>query len=204
MIKLFLLGVIVLIYLHILIHFNVNPDNSIQLLHEISRENIENQIMLKLPFYFNGFTINNSDISMNNMKEFDKPYESITILEPYVKFFPNHKLYQIEKKKYLKLHENKECRNFYKITQGIMWFICIHPKYKLLFQKKDKQYVCDKTMIKNMKMNNDYIHIVLHKDSVLFLPNHWLLFGIAKEQCILEKIQYSTIMNQPCFYVDTI
>ena len=46
MIKLFLLGIIVLIYLHILIHFNVNPDNSIQLLNEISRETIENEIML--------------------------------------------------------------------------------------------------------------------------------------------------------------
>jgi len=188
---------IVLIYLHILIHFNVNPENSIDLLNEITKETIEYKTTMKLPFYFNGSFIHNYDISMNH---FEKPYQSISILEPRVKFFPKHNIFSICKKKYLKLHDNKECRNFYKISKGTMWFICIHPKYKSLFQKQNKQYKYDKTIIKNMKMNNDYIHIILHKDSVLFVPNYWLLFGISKEQCTIEKIQYSTIMNQPCFF----
>ena len=201
LIKLFLISCLIFTYLHIIIHFTITKQNSIYRLYDVTKDNIHSEIMNKVPFYFNGSTIQSS-LKITDYKKikqgYEKMYESIELLEPSVRFFATH--FIIPFKKYIKLHRNLECRNFYKISKGSALFICIHPKYKSLFQKQNKQYKYDKTIIKNMKMNNDYIHIVLHKDSVLFVPNYWLLFGISKEQCTIEKIQYSTIMNQPCFF----
>lgn len=205
-IKIFLISILILIYFHILVHLNINKNNTIEQLNEISNIQITNQVLNKQPFYFNGEIIPNSDLSLCTLKNniYHKIYDNISILEPNVKFFPKHQIYLLNEKKHLKLHDNKECRNFYKVTKGIIHFICIHPKYKSTFTKKNKVYECNKSIIQFMKQNNQFIHIILYKNSVLFIPNYWLLFGIAKENSIIEKIQYSTILNQSCFILDKI
>ena len=155
--------------------------------------------MNKIPFYFDGSTINAS----SNFKEYkqikhgyEKIYETIELLEPSVKFFPCHKIFPLTK--YMKLHRNLECRNFYKISKGSALFICIHPKYKTLFKYNNNTFECSKETIKYIKTNSTFIHILLQKDQILFLPNYWLMFITTKDNCIIEKIQYSTILNQTC------
>jgi hypothetical protein len=156
--------------------------------------------MNKVPFYFNGSNIQSS-FKFSEYKKikntYEKIYEPIELIEPSVKFFANHHI--IPFKKYVKLHRNLECRNFYKLSKGRALFICIHPKYKSLFQHKDHCFEHNKDIIQYIKSNSSFIHIVLDKDNVLFLPNYWLLFIVAKEECIIEKIQYSTLLNQVCF-----
>jgi hypothetical protein len=199
LIKVFLIVWLLFTYLHIMIHYSITKENSIYKLEDSST--IQNETVYKIPFYFNGSMIESS-IHFSDYKKikdgYEKIYEPIPLLEPRVKFFPSHTILPF--KKYIKLHRNLHCRNFYKLSKGKALFICIHPKYKSLFKCKRNVFECNKDMIKYIKSNSFFVHILLSKDSVLFLPNYWLLFVVAKEECILEKIQYSTILNQICFY----
>jgi hypothetical protein len=200
LIKLFLISCLIFTYLHIIIHFTITKQNSIYRLYDVTKDNIHSEIMNKVPFYFNGSTIQSS-LKITDYKKikqgYEKMYESIELLEPSVRFFATH--FIIPFKKYIKLHRNLECRNFYKISKGSALFICIHPKYKSLFKHNDHIFEQNKDIVKYIESNSSFIHILLNKDNVLFLPNYWLLFIVSKEDCIVEKIQYSTILNQPCF-----
>lgn len=179
LIKLGLIIWLVFTYLHIIIHFSITKQNTIYRLEDVNKSTIHNDIMNKIPFYF-------------TLK--DPNYE---LFEPSVKFFQKHTT--LEFKKYIKLHRNLECRNFYKVVHGNPLFICIHPKYKSLFKHKDHVFEHNKETIKYIKSNGSFIHIVLDKDNILFLPNYWLLIVVTKQDAKVEKIQYSTILNQPCF-----
>ena len=202
-IKLFLISLLIFTYLHIIIHFTITKKNSIYRLNDVTKENIHNEIMNKVPFYFNGQNIQSSLLfsEYKKIKEgYLKIYEKIELIEPSVKFFANHSI--IPFKKYIKLHRNLECRNFYKVSKGNALFICIHPKYKTLFKHNNNVFEINKDIIQYIKSNSSFIHIMLNKENVLFLPNYWLLFIVTKEECIVEKIQYSTILNQICFKLE--
>ena len=198
LIKLFLISCLIFSYLHIIIHYTITKENTIYRLDDVSH--IHNEVTHKVPFYFNGSMIQPS-LNFADYKKikkgYEKIYETIELLEPSVRFFPSHTI--IPFKKYMKLHRNLECRNFYKLSKGSALFICIHPKYKSLFKHKKNKFEINKDIIKYIKSNSLFVHILLNKDSVLFLPNYWLLFIVAKEESIVEKIQYSTILNQTCF-----
>lgn len=179
LIKLFLISFLIFTYLHIIIHFSITKQNSIYRLDDVTKENIHSEIMNKVPFYFKA------------------PYAPSQLFEPSVKFFTKQRT--IPFKKYIKLHRNLECRTFYKLSKGRALFICIHPKYKSLFQHKDHIFEHNKDIVQYIKSNASFIHVVLDKDNVLFLPNYWLIFIVAKEESVIEKIQYSTLLNQACF-----
>ncbi|ADX05831.1 hypothetical protein 162322314 [Organic Lake phycodnavirus 1] len=177
-----------------MIHFSISKDNSIYRLYDITKENIRTQITYKTPFYFDGSTIlNTSEHPPKTIQH--KIYESIDILEPNVKFFPSHNIYPFQK--YMKLHRNLECRNFYKITHGSCRAICIHPKYKSLFKHKKNVFEYNKKIHHYIRENSLFIHVSFKKDDVLCLPNFWLLVLYSKTPCVVEKIQYSTILNGP-------
>lgn len=180
LIKLCLVVWLVFTYLHIIIHFTITKQNTIYRLNDpVTKDIVHHEVMNKIPFYFRW--------SLDH-------YE---VFEPSVKYFQKQK--SIHFKKYIKLHRNLECRNFYKVVKGNPWFICIHPKYKSMFKHKDHNFEHNKKVVKQIKGNSSFISVVLSKDDVLFLPNYWLLFVVAKEESNIEKIQYSTILNQPCF-----
>lgn len=189
-IKLFLSCMLIMVYIHIMIHFSFTKENTLYPLYDPTKETIQNEITYKLPFYFDGSTLP----SVLDIKG-DYSYEPIDLLEPSVKFFPRHRVYPF--KKYIKLHRNLECRNFYKISKGSVICILIHPKYHSLFQKKKQTYVYTKHIREYIRSNPHFIHIALQKGSVLCLPNFWLIALFTNEPSVVEHIQYSTIMNIP-------
>lgn len=203
LIKLFLISLLVFIYVHLILHFTITKENSIYRLEDVTKENIHNEILNKVPFYFKGSTIQSSLLFSDykkNKEGYLKMYETIELLEPGVKFFAKHSILPF--KKYIKLHRNLECRNFYKVSKGNALFICIHPKYKSLFKHSDNVFEMNKDILQYIHSNSSFIHVMLSKDNVLFLPNYWLLLIVTKEKCIVEKIQYSTILNQMCFKLE--
>ena len=203
LIKLFLISLLVFTYVHLILHFTITKQNSIYRLQDVRKDTIHNEILNKVPFYFNGSTIQCSLLFSDYKKTNEgylKIYETIELLEPSVKFFAKHSI--IPFKKYIKLHRNLECRNFYKVSKGTALFVCIHPKYKSLFKHTHNVFEMNKDIIQFIQSNSSFVHIMLNKDNVLFLPNYWLLFIVTKEKCIVEKIQYSTILNQICFKLE--
>jgi len=207
-IKTFLIILFIITYLHIIIHLNITNDNSIYNITDVSKEIIHNKIMDKTPFYFNGITISSS-LKLDNYKKhktyYEKTYDSIELLEPTVKCYPKHNIYPLQKNNYIRLHTNLECRNFYKVSSGSVYIVCIHPKYKSMFKESGNKFISNKKIMDYIKTNSSFIHIILHTNHILFLPNYWLIYIISKEpDTIVEKIQYSTILNQSCFLYEKI
>jgi hypothetical protein len=183
-----------MVYIHIFLHFKVSPANELSKLKDVCKEDITNTIYFKLPFMFDGSTII-KNVNVDECTKLDdtyiKTYESIPMLEPYVKYFTNNEIYKIKKGKQIKLHRNLECRNFYILHKGKVNITCIHPKYNEHFKSVTKE---TDAFIEN---HEHMIHLELTEKQVLFVPNYWYIYIKAEDKhTIIEKIQYSTIMNQ--------
>lgn len=192
--------VIIFVYLHIYIHFSVNPSNYMNELEDITKQTITDTIYMKLPFLFNGTTIihdlnNKIDLSSNKYyNTYSLPYVSIPLLEPSVKFFPTSMVYSIAKKnKCIPYERNLECRNFYIVHSGRANITCIHPKYR-------DHFIQGNIKDEYIKNNDNFIHLELYPNSCLFVPNYWYVhIETLEKDTVIEKIQYSTILNHACF-----
>ena len=180
--------------IHIYLHFIIHPENDISIIKEITREEITDTVYYKLPFIIKGI-----DTSPVEIKEcgklsknvYTKTYEPMTLLEPLVKFFPKDTVYKIKKNKTMPIESNLECRNFYIVQQGSVVIHAIHPKYK-------------DVPIDKIEEHSKILHNTLGEKEVIFIPNYWGVYIRALDNTILEKIQYSTIMNQCNFIWDYI
>jgi hypothetical protein len=197
----------IFVYLHIFLHFKINPKNEIYQLFDPCSEKLSNNIYLKLPFYFDGITIvdkfEKKNCKVINKTDkyilYHKTYEKINMLEPYVKSFPINDIIEFKNKNgHFPLHYNLHCRNFYIVKNGRVKITCIHPKYKNNFTElKDEKFDTSKKITKFINENEHFIQIELHKNSILFIPNYWLIFiENIENNSSIERIQYSTILNQ--------
>jgi hypothetical protein len=198
--KILFIIIIIFVYLHVYIHFSVNPSNKMNELEDVTKQSITDTVYMKLPFLFNGTSImnpveNKMDVSSNKYyKTYSLIYKSIPLLEPSVRFYSTDTLIEIHKKnKCIPIERNLECRNFYMVHSGRATITCIHPKYKDHFINGNVK----DDIIKN---NDNFIHLELYPNSVLFVPNYWYVHIESLEKdTTIQKIQYSTILNQVCF-----
>ena len=186
--------IIIMVYIHIFLHFKINPYNELSNLKDVCKQEISNTTYFKLPFIFDGTSILQT-INLNNCVKQDhfyiKTYDRMPLIEPYVKFFPKNTIYELKKKKNIDVHRNMECRNFYIIHKGKVKITCIHPKYKEHFTN-----ITDNTN-EFIEKHDNMIQLELLENQILFLPNYWYVYiKSLKKNTIIEKVQYSTIMNQ--------
>ena len=180
----------ILLYLHMYIHFKINSLNEFTTIdQDISKEKILTSIYHKLPFVFDGTSIiKNLDANVKE-KKYIKSYETLTLLEPSVRFFTTDTIYKLKKGKEIKMHTNLECRNFYMIHSGKVDIYCIHPTLK--DEIKEKEFD-----------NKDILKVELYPNSILFVPNYWNVYVKACEKSVVEKVQYKTILNTINFLYD--
>ena len=191
---------ILLIYLHIYIHFKISDYNEfIELKEEINKQKILSSIYYKLPFVFDGtdiikpFVKDKKEKKEKNKKKekmYVKSYYSLPLLEPSVRFFTTDTVYELKKGK-TDSHRNLHCRNFYMVHSGKVTIYCIHPKFKNLD-------------ISNIETETDVLRVELHPNSILFVPNYWMIHIKSHEKSLVERVQYKTILNEVNFFYDKI
>jgi hypothetical protein len=179
----------ILLYLHIYIHFKISGLNEFNEIDNLSKEKITSAIYYKLPFVFDGSTIIKPISSKDKIIE--RPYESLSLLEPDVRFFPKDTIYKLKKNKTIDIHRNLECRNFYMIHSGKVLIYCIHPKY-----------ISNVDVDLSFLEQNEILRVELYPNSILFVPNYWSVYVKAFEKSIVEKVQYKTILNEVNFLYD--
>jgi len=204
---------VILLYLHIYIHFKISDYNEFKTIDEISKQSILSTTYYKLPFVFDGTNIikpidmirlkkenkeknienKEKNIEKNVEKKYTKKYESLVLLEPSIRYFTNNTVYELKKNKTIDLHYNLHCRNFYIVHSGKVNIYCIHPKYKDSF---------DKDNLEKINENHEILQVELHPNSILFVPNYWYLFVKAYEKSVVECVQYKTILNEVNFLYD--
>jgi len=192
--------IIIILYFHIYIHFCINSENELLSVSDVCKTELTSTIYKKQPFLFNGMTLRkepelskSSKISHKYYDIFVSTYQPSPLLEPTVRFFPTSHVYKFNKSGKSILETNLECRTFYRVHSGSFHMTCIHPKYKEHFtEKHDSKFIKEHTQM---------IHLEVHPDSILFIPNYWFVYiePLTKDAS-LEKIQYSTILNQVNFY----
>ena len=163
--------------IHVYLHFIIHPDNMLSTLDNLSQQDITNTIYYKLPFIINTAELSLPTICMADYKqiskiEYSKSYDSISLLEPLVKFFTKNTIYELKKNKKIPLHFNLECRNFYIVHKGSVVVTLKNPKHK------------------------EDIKLELKEKQILFVPNYWKIKIKSTDNTIIEKLQYKTIMNQ--------
>jgi len=185
---------ILLLYLHIYIHFKINDSNEfINIESEINKQKILSSIYYKLPFVFDGTDIIKPLKDEKKEKEKIKIYEPLPLLEPSVRFFTTDTIYQLKKGK-TDTHRNLHCRNFYMVHSGKVTIYCIHPKFKNIDVKN----------IDASNVENDILRVELHPNSILFVPNYWRVYIKSHEKSVVERVQYKTILNEINFLYDKI
>ena len=198
---------IICLYLYFLyyIHIKINKHNTFYLYNqEITKQNINNEIKIKLPFYFNGVHLNDkinkkSLLLKEKTKDrilYEKNYESIHVLEPYIKFNVENTIYYIERQKYINLHYNITSHTFYIIKKGKCKISLIHPNYKENFYKKNVLQIDDK-MIQYIKENKTFNTLECYENTIIYIPNYWLVYieNTHSKQSIVEILQYKTIID---------
>jgi hypothetical protein len=189
--------IIIILYFHIYIHFCINNENELLTVTDVCKTELTSSIYKKQPFLFNGMTLR-KEPELSNSKShkhyeiFVSTYQPTPLLEPTVRFYPESHFYKFRKIGKSILETNLECRNFYRVHSGKFHMTCIHPKYKEHFiEKHDSKFIKEHTQM---------IHLEVHPDSILFIPNYWFVYiePLTKDAS-LEKIQYSTILNQVNF-----
>lgn len=215
MLTLVLVSGLVLLYLHTYVHFYVNPSNELTTLEDVYRQELTSQIYTKLPILFHAKTIRR-DIPLELAEATEKEgyvvystmYDPVPLLEPSVKFFPSSKVYlfkdvsgqvateqgteqateQPKQTRPFIVETNLACRTFYRIHSGKYKVTCIHPKYTDHFNRGVK----DPSFIQN---HPQMLHLELHQDSILFLPNYWYVLLEPIDPGHIEVLQYSTPLN---------
>ena len=219
MLTLVLVSGLVLLYLHTYVHFYVHPSNELTTLEDVYRQELTSQIYTKLPILFHAKTIRR-DIPVELAEATEKEgyvvystlYDPVPLLEPSVKFFPSSKVYlfkdvsgqgteqgttatateqgteQPKQSRPFIVETNLACRTFYRIHSGKYKVTCIHPKYTDHFNRGVK----DPSFIQN---HPQMLHLELHQDSILFLPNYWYVLLEPIDPGQIEVLQYSTPLN---------
>ena len=208
LLEIIILIFIIFLYFHIYLIFKINVNNEVSKFdEELSKQNITNEIAYKLPFYFNINHLsrkNTEKISLIKKEKYyevnETMYENIPLLEPFVKYFPNNKLYEInKKKKHIPLECHKHYRNFYIIKKGSAIVTLIHPKYKENFINNN-EIETTKDKISYIKNSENFNRVELNENDILFVPNYWIvLLESRQDKTNIELIQYKTILNELCF-----
>ena len=222
LLKFLFIALIILLYFHIYHCFKINPINNITHLSDenICKTELTKEILFKLPIFFNAKNLKTIDnikkLKKRNIDKniaphcdfYNKNLEKIQLLEPNISFDGNSNLYVLKNhKSRINLHENISFRNFYFVKKGMVNIVLIHPRYKDNFYVNNK-FVVDKETIEYMKNNDNFIFITLHENSMIYVPNYWMVYienNCEKKEPIeshVEKISYIPLVNKLNFWYE--
>lgn len=205
-IELFVIFFIFTAYFFFYVEYKTNKNNKIyEYDKELTRQNINNEIMLKMPFYFDGshltspLNINNYKLikkdKKNNVKEYSMMETELMLLKPYIKCDLKTSLYAIKNGGQLSVHSNTESVNYYFAKSGRAKLFLIHPKFKDNFDTNQT----NKKELQDYIENNQYFHkLPFNKGTIVYVPNNWMVYikNVEKEECFIEKISYSSLINK--------
>lgn len=205
-IELFLLIGIGILYFLCYVETKINKNDEVYYLDKpLTRNNIVQETYLKLPFYFDGTHLNEKisrdfwkkrDKRKNYYAYYEKPYVSISLLEPFIRFTPQSFVYEIIKHGPLISHTTSF--NYYLVKKGQCLMTFIHPKYKENFFKNGILNQ-NKSKIDYIKKQNYFSTISFSENSMIYVPNKWIVYFEnieTKDPCIIECTEYQTICNQ--------
>jgi hypothetical protein len=201
-----LLLVFAFFYFVVYVELKINKESVIHRFEgELTRKNLQNETFIKSPFLFNGKHLNSpiqkSSLTLiekrKSYTKYKKVYENILLLEPYTRCNTSNEVYYINENRRLPILKERCGFNYYIVKSGKAKIAMVHPKYKDNFHKKEKEF------IHFLKENQHIPFIECHENTILFIPNEWMVYveNTEKDKLILEIIHYQTLVNQIIYFV---
>uniref|UniRef100_A0AB39J6T4 Cupin type-1 domain-containing protein n=1 Tax=Florenciella sp. virus SA2 TaxID=3240092 RepID=A0AB39J6T4_9VIRU len=209
LLELFILCIFLLLYFLVYVDIKINKNNEFYNFDdtgELTRQNLNNEILLKMPFYFDADHINREfskeDLILlekdkkNKYKKYKKIGNSFDLFTPNIKSEMIDIMYILSKGGSVPIHTNDESITYYFVRNGDADVVLIHPKFKDNFDIKKEND------IKYLWNNSSFKKMHCKKGTVVYVPNGWLVsFVNNKDQkCNIEKLSYSTIINKLILY----
>tara|TARA_A100001011_G_C14306137_1_gene843216 strand:- start:87 stop:740 length:654 start_codon:yes stop_codon:yes gene_type:complete len=193
------------------VEYKINKHNKIyEYTKELTRQNINNEILLKMPFYFRAnhlnapLNVSNYKIGVkdkiNKTKEYVIVESKLELLKPYIKSNTINKLYSIKNGGKIGIHANNESINYYFVRHGNAKIFLIHPKFKDNFLSNQCGDV--KEIESYIENSEHFPRVDCEKGTIIFVPNNWLVYlkNIGSKDCWVEKLTFSTIINELMLY----
>ena len=174
----------ILLYFHIYHCFKVNKDNNINHIdfNSISKNDLDREILFKSPLYFEMKNIDLQNLNethftdMGSYLKSDKYYDKYNMLEPNISFDVSSILYKLDAShNHVNIEQNLSFRNFYIVHKGPVDIYLVHPEYHSNYMKNDEVKTNEKN-IDLLKESSHRIKIKLYENSVLYVPNYWLVY----------------------------
>lgn len=177
---------------------------------ELTRQNINNEILLKAPFHFDGAHLNfpleidnyklKKKDKVNKMKEYNMIHDEVLLLKPYIKSSVSDTLYYMKETGSVDIHSNAESINYYFVRTGSAEIYLIHPKFKDNFSISKTN--SNKEIHKYIENNEHFHKLECQKGDIVFVPNHWLIYikNSGQSHCSIEKLSYTTLINKFMLY----
>jgi hypothetical protein len=210
MTKVIIFILLVLLYFHIYHCFKINKENTIFHIdyNKISKNELDREVLFKVPMYFEMKNIelgDCNDVSYNDNKTFyesPKKYEKYNMLEPNISFDVSTSLIKLDSSKnHVAIDQPLSFRNFYIVHKAPIDVYLIHPQYSINYMKNDVITTNEKN-IQLIKESSHHIKIKLFANSVLYVPNYWLVYYERdstyeeKDDAIIEEIHYVPLVNK--------
>jgi len=201
-----------IVYFFIYVEYKINKNNKIyDYDKELTRQNINNDLLLKTPFYFDGGHLNlpleNSNYKIkrkdkdNRMKEYGLVRDELLLLKPYIKSYMSNTLYSMKENGRINIHSNTESINYYFVRSGSADIFLIHPRFKDNFTINKK--TTNKEIQRYIEINDHFHKLQCETGNIVFVPNHWMIYikNIGKDECWVEKMSYQTLINKfMCYF----
>lgn len=194
------------VYFFFYVEYKVNKNNKIyEYDKELTRQNINNEILLKMPFYFDGSHLNSplnvSSYKMikkdkkNNVKEYTMMENNLLLLKPYIRCDLKDTLYTIKNGGQIGIHTNAESINYYFAKSGTAELFLIHPRFKDNFEIGT---INSKELQDYIEKNEHFHKLKFNKGTIVYVPNNWIVYikNTTKKDCYIEKISYSSLINK--------
>tara|TARA_B110000285_G_C15113017_1_gene612279 strand:+ start:1723 stop:2385 length:663 start_codon:yes stop_codon:yes gene_type:complete len=208
------LFIIIMLYFYFLLYIDnkINKNNDFYFIDTVSNRKINNEIYLKMPFYFSAKHLNkkieldkfNIIENNKNYNKYNKTYEKIHLIEPYINYTVTNNIVELKPSKNYIIHENYESINYYFVKEGNVKISLIHPMFKDNFYINNN-ILNNKKIINYIKNNNNFRVLGCKKDTMIYVPNKWIVYieNLDKnDNSIIEIINYKTIINKLMSYTE--
>lgn len=201
--ELFIIILLCGLYFLFYVELKINKNNEIsEFSDELTRQNLNNEIMFKAPFYFDASHLNNGvreedkilieKDKKNRSKKFSTLSVPPKIFFPFIKHSSHNTLYDIKKDGKIPLQPNRYSFCYYFVKKGNAKFSLVHPKFKDNFEDyprwSDDKYIWENLSFKQIECS---------EGTVVYVPNKWMVSvkSDGEQDSVVEEMGFKSPIN---------
>ena len=210
LVEVFTIILLLVIYFFFYVEIKINKNNDVNMLdEELTKKSLANEVMFKLPFYFDASHLNPKfkkdklvlieKDKINKNKKMKSDREPPQLFKPILRHTTKSDLFLLKKNGQIPLYKNNGSVNHIFVRNGRAKIALIHPKYKDNFDENNsstsKEYLWNNASFKYLECN---------EGTVVCVPNYWFtaICNDSDNETIIEVFSFTTIVRSVLLFVN--